>query len=150
VMRDLKNLTLMLLMEISTDFKKGSLTCRCTPSVTLHLAGIASLVLRSLLTLSNLRPIQGGWQARRPTCLGSRGLPGEDLLPGAETALGRATLGVTPPSEHDHLQATATVGCSIAVPLMRFLPLQRSGSMGSTVPGLASPGAFRLQVFSTS
>ena len=30
VMRDLKNLTLILLTAISTDFKKGSLTCRCT------------------------------------------------------------------------------------------------------------------------
>jgi hypothetical protein len=33
VMRDLKNLTLILLREISTDFNKGSLTCRCTAPV---------------------------------------------------------------------------------------------------------------------
>jgi hypothetical protein len=58
--------------------------------------------------------------------------------------------GVTPPSELDHPQTTAICSCSIAVPLMRFGPLQRSRQARSTVPGFASPGRFRPQGFTPS
>jgi hypothetical protein len=61
-----------------------------------------------------------------------------------------STHGVTPPSELDHLQATAKLLLQLAVPLMRFGPLQRSRYVRSTVPGFASPGRFRPQGFAPS
>jgi len=124
-----------------------------SPSASLHCRGIAVLLRRSLLTLqldgALTRHRGATCQPREP---GSRGLPSPAFRASRPCGLGaRSTHGVVSPSEPDHLQATASLRCSVCGASLEVLrPFSVRGAGDPLNPGRCCPGTVRLQVFSTS